>query len=355
MPDSLRTSIVCTLGPISETPECIAGLVAAGMDAVRLSMSNGSRDRHLSTVRLARAAAAEQGRQVQFLADLQGRKNRLGRLPGGQVHWVPGDEVVLVAEPGSLAPHRTWVTYPWDPDLVGEGTEILIDDGALTLRVRQTRGDELRCVVVEGGPVTDGRGVTIPGLAMPSGLTERDAEDLAFAAGLGVEMVALSFANSCADYYEVRALAPGLAVLGKVESPTAVARLPELAAAFDGLMVARGDLGLEIPFEDVPFVQRAVLAECARLGKRSIVATQVLLSMRTNLRPTRAEVADVAAAVLDGAGALLLTGETGYGRHPVHVVQVLRRIIERAEQYALRPSDRSVAYTHPPLATAAMN
>lgn len=329
-----RTRIVCTLGPVSETRDCIQALVAAGMDVVRLSMSNGTRERHLSTVALVREAAAEQGRRVTFMADLQARKNRLGRLPGGQAEWVPGDEVVLTAAPGPIAAGRTWITYPWDPDLVAEGTEVLVDDGAVSLRVKQVQPDELRCVVVEGGPVTDGRGVTIPGLVMPPGLNERDAEDLRFALRLGVDMVALSFANSTDDYHRVRALAPDQLIIGKVESQAAVARLPELAAAFDGLMVARGDLGLEIPFEDVPLVQRAVIAECAGRGKLSIVATQVLLSMRTSLRPTRAEVADVATAVSDGAGGLMLTGETGYGRHPVHVVDVLRRIVERIERHA---------------------
>jgi pyruvate kinase len=340
-PTNLHTRIVCTLGPISETSDCIEALVAAGMDVVRLSMSNGTRERHLATVRLVRAAAADQGRQVRFLADLQGRKNRLGRLPGGQTEWLPGAEVVLTAEPGTLASHRTWITYPWHPDLVVEGMEIPIDDGAVTLRVKQAHRDELRCVVVEGGTIADGRGITIPALAMPAVLTERDAEDLDFALRLGVDMVALSFASSADDYRDVRSVAPDQLIIGKVESATAVARLPELASAFDGLMVARGDLGLEIPFEDVPFVQRAIIAECASQGKLSIVATQVLLSMRTRLRPTRAEVADVVTAVLDGAGGLMLTGETGYGRHPVHVVNVLRRIVERAEQHAPIPSARA--------------
>lgn len=330
-----RTSIICTLGPISETRACIEALIAAGMDVVRLSMSNGSRERHRSTVRLARKAAADQGRQVRFLADLQGRKNRLGRLLDGRAEWRPDEEVLLTLEPGSLASHRTWTTYPWNADLVGEGAEVLIDDGAVTLRVKETSQEQLRCVVVEGGAVTDGRGVTMPGTAMPSGLTERDAEDLQWVRELDVDMVALSFAASTNDYDEIRALTDIPLIIGKVESATAVARLPELAQAFDGLMVARGDLGLEVPFEDVPFVQRDVLDECARRGKLSIVATQVLLSMRTNLRPTRAEVADVVTAVLDGAGGLMLTGESGYGRHPVHVVEVLRRIVQRAERAAL--------------------
>jgi pyruvate kinase len=327
-----RASIVATLGPISETRSCVEGLVAAGMDVVRLSMTNGTRERHLAAVRLVRDVAAEQGRRVEFIADLQGRKNRLGKLRGGHAQWEPGDSVVLTARLGPLAADRTWTTYPWDPDRVPVGTPVFVDDGAVTLAVSDVRPDELRCLVVEGGTVTDGRGVTIPGLTLPSGLTDRDVEDLRFALSLGVEMVALSFANSTDDYHDVRALAPAPLIVGKVESPTAVERLSALAEAFDGLMVARGDLGLEIPFEDVPLAQRAAVAECTSRGKLSMVATGVLHSMRTNLRPTRAEVADVVDAVLSGAGGLVLTGETGYGRHPVHVVDVLRRILERIER-----------------------
>lgn len=328
-----RTAIAATLGPVSETRSCIEGLVAAGMDVVRLSMSNGTRERHRAVVRLVREAAAEQGREVRFLADLQGRKNRLGAFPEGGTEWATGDTVLLTASPGPLAPDRTSLTYSWDPEQIDKGTVVLVDDGAVSLAVTEVSRAELHCEVVEGGPLSNGRGVTIPGLTLfPPGLGERDRADLEFAAGLGVEMVALSFAQSADDCDAVRALAPGRFVIGKVENSAAVSRLPELVEAFDGLMVARGDLAVELPFEEVPHVQRAVLAGCRRHGRDSMVATQLLHSMRTSLRPTRAEVSDVANAVRDGAGALLLTGETGYGRHPVHVVEVLRRIVERAEQ-----------------------
>jgi pyruvate kinase len=327
-----RTAIMATLGPISETRECIEGLVAAGMDAVRLSMSNGTRERHRDCVRLVREIAAGQGRHVEFLADLQSRKNRLGRFAGGGTEWAAGATVVLTARPGTLAADRTWITYPWDRDRIEPGVAVLIDDGALVLTVAEVRPDALHCVVLEGGPVTDGRGVTVTGhTRFPAGLSERDAADLRFALELGVEMVALSFADSPADHDDVRALATDPLVIGKVESPGAVERLPAMATAFDGLMVARGDLALEIPFEAVPDAQQAVVTECAVRGKRSMVATGVLHSLRTNYRPTRAEVADVVTAVRQGAGYLVLTGETGYGRHPVHAVEVLRRIVDRAE------------------------
>lgn len=327
-----RTGIVVTLGPSSETQSCIEGLVAAGMDVVRLSMSNGTRERHRNTARLVREAAAEQARQVRLMADLQGRKNRLGGLLGGQAEWAAGDLVTLTAGPGRLSADRTWTTYPWNAAQTHEETTVLIDDGTIVLIVKEARPDELRCVVAQGGQVTDGRGVTMPGAtAFPPGLIERDADDLRFALELDVEMVAISFVESVDDYHSIRAIAPDPVVIGKVESVGAVRQLPSLAAAFDGLMVARGDLGQQLPFEDVPLVQRRTLAECASRSKVSMVATQVLYSMRTQLRPTRAEVADVADAVQSGVGALVLTGETGYGRHPVHVVDALRRIIDRVE------------------------
>ncbi|MGC4813664.1 pyruvate kinase [Micromonospora sp. DT228] len=330
---SRRTGIIGTLGPISETRACIDGLVAAGLDTVRLSMSNGTRERHRATARRVREIASERARQVTLLADLQGRKNRLGRFPDGGAEWAIGEEVHLTAEPGSLDTHRTWTTYRWDAELTQTGAAVFIDDGAIVLSVQEVRHDELRCVVVNGGSVTDGRGVTLPGgTVYPPGLTDRDVDDLMFARDLGVEAVALSFAEQAEDCHAVRALAPDVAIIGKVESPAAMRHLPALADAFDGLMVARGDLSLEIPFEDVPAAQEAVLDACIRRGKQSMVATHVLHSMRVHVRPTPAEVADVAMAVRSGAGGLLLTGETGYGRHPVHVVDVLRRLIERAER-----------------------
>lgn len=332
-----RTRIVATLGPVSQSRSRIEGLVSAGMDVVRLSMGNGSRQWHRATVGLVRDVAAEQGRRVTLLADLQARKNRLGRFPGGAAEWATGDRVRLTARAGPLAADRTWTTYPWDPDRTPAGAAVLVDDGTIVLTIEEAGPDELRCVVVDGGPVTDGRGVTLPGgTVYPPGLTERDADDLRFARRLGVEMVALSFADSTEDCQAIRSLAPDAVVIGKVESVAAVRRLPALAEAFDGLMVARGDLSQQVAVEEVPEVQCRILDECASRGRISMVATWVLYSMRTRLRPTPAEVADVACAVTAGADAFVLTGETGYGRHPVHVVETLRRIVERAESIAER-------------------
>lgn len=329
-----RTAIVATLGPASQSRSCIEDLVRAGLDVVRLSMSNGSHDWHAAIARDVRDVAARLGRRVRILADLQARKNRLGALPGGRADWAAGDEVVLSATPGEFASHQTWITCPWVPGQVQPGIAVLIDDGAVVLNLTDVDAGRLRCVVSQGGVVTAGRGVAVPGASIvAAGLADRDVDDLAFARGLGVDLVALSFAASARDYYDVRALAPDQMIIGKVEHPGALAALPAMAAAFDGLMVARGDLGVEIPFEEVPFAQKRIVAECASRGKVSMVATQLLHSMRESKLPTRAEVSDIANAVLDGADALVLTGETGYGHHPVPVVEVLRKVIIAAERH----------------------
>lgn len=329
-----RTAIVATLGPASQSRSCIEQLMRAGLDVVRLSMSSGSRDWHAATVRQVREVADRLGRRIRILADLQARKNRLGALPGGRADWAAGEVVVLSSTPGKSASHQTWITYPWMPSLVQPGIKVLIDDGAIVLDVVDADAGRLRCVVSQGGVVTSGRGVTVSGASfVPPGLLDRDVSDLSFAQGLGVDMVALSYAASALDFHNIRALARDQMIIGKVEHSAALAALPAMATAFDGLMVARGDLAVEIPFEEVPFAQKRVVAECASHGKISMVATQLLHSMRESALPTRAEVSDIANAVLDGADALVVTGETGYGRHPVPVVEVLRKVIIAAERH----------------------
>jgi pyruvate kinase len=330
-----RTAIVATLGPASQSRSVIEDMMRAGLDVVRLSMNSGSRDWQAAMVGQVREAAARLGRRVLILADLQGRKNRLGALPDGQARWLDGEVVTLSSTPGEFGSHRTWTTYPWMAEAVRPDSQVLIDDGTIVLKVADADSGQLRCVVSQGGLVTSGRGVTVPGANfVAAGLVDRDIGDLSFALTLGVDMVALSFAASALDARDLRALAPDQLIVGKVEHPAALAALPALADAFDGLMVARGDLAVEIPFEEVPFAQKRVLAECAGRGKMSMVATQLLHSMRESALPTRAEVCDIANAVLDGAHALVVTGETGYGRHPVPVVETLRKVIVAAERHA---------------------
>lgn len=328
-----RTSIVATLGPASDSELAIEGLIRAGMDVVRLSLNSGTRDWHTKTVGMVREIAARLDQPVQLMADLQGRKNRLGELPNGGSTWHENETVVLTLSSAGIGSHRTWMTRPFDPQRVQPGTLVLIDDGALVLAVIDVAQSGIECRVRTGGVVTTGRGITIrDATSHGSGIVERDLADLEFARTLGVEIVALSFACSPADYAQLKALAPDATIIGKVEHPDAVSQLEELAAAFDGLMVARGDLAVEIPFEDVPIVQQAVVEECRARDKQALVATQLLHSMRQSSLPTRAEVADIAAAVRSGAHGLVLTGETGFGRHPVLAVETLRRIIVRTER-----------------------
>jgi pyruvate kinase len=346
-----RTAIVATVGATSGNPAGVEGLFRAGVDVFRLSMVSGNHERHANVVRWIRALSAEHGRDVLVMADLQGRKNRLGSLPGDRALWRNGEVVVLTAGRDHTDSHRTWTRYPWRTDVTRPGTRIFVDDGLVELEVTDADASALRCVVLDGGPVSTGRGLTIQGATtIAPGLAERDRDDLAVALRLGADVVALSFANTAADAAELRALAPGVMTVAKVEHPDALAALPEVIDAFDAVMVARGDLALEVPFQDVPFEQKRIVAACAERATLSIVATQLLFSMREHSRPTRAEVADIANAVLDGADALMLSGETGFGRYPVQAVEVLKRVIQRAEDHLRGPlttaSDPSVVVSH---------
>lgn len=235
-----RTRIVATIGAANADPACLAALIRAGVDVVRLSMVNGSRERHLATVRTVRAEADRQGRTVSVLADLQGRKNRIGRLRDGAARWEPGEKVVLAAAPGDLDSHRTWLIHGWRA-VPQAGSHVLIDDGAVVLRVEEADDSTMTCTVTQGGPVTDGRGVTLPGRQpIPVGLTPRDRDDAAFARHLGADMIALSFTAHPSDREALHRIAPEAALIAKIEHPDAVRALPPLIDAFDGLMVARG-------------------------------------------------------------------------------------------------------------------
>ncbi|WP_328939185.1 pyruvate kinase [Streptomyces tauricus] len=332
---SRRTAIIATIGANSVNRDSIDGMIAAGADMFRLSMVSGGRERHTTAVGLVRELAAERGRAVRLLADLQGRKNRIGGLPRTKALWYDGEEVLLThgEVDAGRGDHHVRSRLPWHADLVRPGTSVLIDDGLIELSVVESQPGKLRCTVVHGGPVSNGRGLTIQGATgIGTGLNDRDVDDLAFARSLGVDAVALSFAASAHDAHDLRAVAGDAILMGKVEHPGALAVLDELAASFDVLMVARGDLALEIPFEDVPFAQDEIVTACAKAERASVVATQFLHSMREHIRPTRAEVSDIAHAVLRGADALMLSGETGFGKHPVRAVEVMRRVVERAER-----------------------
>jgi pyruvate kinase len=335
-----RAKIVCTLGPATSTPERIRGLVDAGMDVARLNLSHGSHAEHEHVYRVVRETAEATGRAVGVLADLQGPKIRLGRFADGAVQWRTGDTVVITSDDVLGTNQRVSCTYRRLPAEVKPRDRLLIDDGKVVLEVGSVAGSEITCLVVEGGTVTDAKGVSVPNVAVSlPAVTEKDVEDLRFALGLGVDLVALSFVRSPDDIKLVHQVMDELRtrrpVLAKIEKPEAVARLEAVVEAFDGIMVARGDLGVELPLDQVPLVQKRAVQICREHAKPVIVATQMLDSMMDSSRPTRAEASDVANAVLDGADAVMLSGETSIGRYPVLAVATMARIVSTTEAGSL--------------------
>ncbi|HEY7175694.1 MAG TPA: pyruvate kinase [Micromonosporaceae bacterium] len=331
-----RAKIVCTLGPAVASPERIRGLVDAGMDVARMNFSHGSHADHEQTYRLVRDASASTGRAVAILADLQGPKIRLGRFANGPYEWRTGDSVVITGDDVVGTATRVSCTYTKLPREVREGDRLLIDDGRVAVEVRSVTGNDINCLVVEGGTVSNNKGVSLPHVAVSvPAMSDKDAEDLRFALRLGVDLVALSFVRSPEDIKGVHQIMAEegvrLPVLAKIEKPEAVNALEQIVAAFDGTMVARGDLGVEMPLDEVPLVQKRCVQLCRENAKPVIVATQMLDSMIENSRPTRAEASDVANAVLDGADALMLSGETSVGRYPILTVSTMSKIIETTE------------------------
>jgi pyruvate kinase len=336
-----RAKIVATLGPATSGLDAVRSLVAAGMDVARLNLSHGSYADHEAAYRTVRQAADEAGRGVGILVDLQGPKIRLGRFASGSVLLEPGATFTVTTEdvPGDV--NVVGTTYSGLPEDVTVGDRVLVDDGRIELRVTGIDGPRVHTVVVEGGRVSDNKGFNLPGVAVSvPALSDKDEQDLRWALRLGADLVALSFVRSAADVGVVHDIMDEegvrLPVLAKVEKPQAVDNLAEIIAAFDGVMVARGDLGVELPLEAVPLVQKRAVHLCREAGKPVIVATQMLDSMAVANRPTRAEASDVANAILDGADALMLSGETSVGDHPALVVQTMGRIIEHVENEALK-------------------
>ncbi|MFC0545281.1 pyruvate kinase [Kutzneria chonburiensis] len=334
---SRRAKIVCTLGPATSTPEKMRDLVAAGMDVARMNFSHGSHADHKQVYDLVRTTAAESGRAVGILADLQGPKIRLGTFAGGPVEWRTGDVVRVTVDDVAGTHDRVSTTYKNLAKDAKVGDRLLVDDGKVGLVVTAVEGQDVVCEVTEGGPVSNNKGLSLPGMdvSVPA-MSEKDIEDLEFALSLGVDFIALSFVRSPADIDLVhqvmdRAGKGRLPVIAKVEKPEAVDNLEAIVLAFDGVMVARGDLGVELPLEQVPLVQKRAIQISRENAKPVIVATQMLDSMITNSRPTRAEASDVANAVLDGADALMLSGETSVGRYAIESVETMAKIITAVE------------------------
>jgi pyruvate kinase len=340
---SRRAKIVCTLGPATATPDKVRELVKAGMDVARLNFSHGTHADHKQVYQLVRDASDEAGRAVGTLADLQGPKIRLGRFAVGPVEWRTGDVVRVTVEDVPGTHDRVSTTYTGLAEDARVGDRLLVDDGKVGLTVIGVEGPDVVCEVTEGGTVSDNKGLSLPGMnvSVPA-LSDKDTEDLEFALGMGVDLIALSFVRSPADIeivYQImdRVGAPRRPVIAKLEKPEAVDNLEAIVLAFDGIMVARGDLGVELPLERVPLVQKRAIQIARENAKPVIVATQMLESMLDSSRPTRAEASDVANAVLDGADALMLSGETSVGRYPIEAVLTMSKIIEAVEAGPAEP------------------
>ena len=338
---SRRAKIVCTLGPATSSAEQIARLVEAGMDVARLNLSHGSHADHQLAYRRVRAASSASARGVGILADLQGPKIRLGTFPAGPVRLNQGDEFTITTEdvPGDRTQAST--TYQGLSGDVRPGNRILIDDGRVLLEVTGVGGPRVRSRVLVGGTISDHKGINLPGAAVSApALTPKDEADLRWALSAGVDMIALSFVRSPADADAVRDImtecGTRLPLIAKIEKPEAVGALPEIVAAFDGIMVARGDLGVELPLEQVPLVQKRAIGLAKEKARPVIVATQMLESMISAPRPTRAEVTDVATAVDEGADAVMLSAETSVGEYPAEAVATMSRVICAAEEECLR-------------------
>jgi pyruvate kinase len=333
-----RTKIIATIGPATSHAIAIRELVAAGVDIFRLNFSHGSHASHGDVVRQVRAAAQDAGRSVAIMQDLSGPKIRTGRLQAGApLLLTAGDQLTIAVGDFPGVPGRVSTTYAALPTSVRRGDMLLVDDGRIQLRVDEVSDSELKTTVVDGGSLGEHKGINAPGVELPSvGLTAKDANDLKFGVSAGVDFIALSFVQTEQDLRHARealrqAGAPNLPLVAKLERPQAVARIDEILRESDAVMVARGDLGLELPLERVPRVQKEVTRRARALGMPVIVATQVFESMRTEPRPTRAEVSDAANAVYDRVDAIMLAGETAIGAYPVRSVQTLALVVRDAE------------------------
>ena len=345
-----RTKIICTIGPSSNSEPALRSLFEVGMDIARLNFSHGSHQEHATAIRNLRRVAEAEGRTVCILEDLQGPKIRTGPLAGHQpVTLEAGGTITITTRDREGTSDLVATTFKGLPQEVRPGSPILLSDGRIELEVEQVRGDEVVCRVINGGTLREHQGINLPGaaLAIPA-LTEKDRTDLEFGLEHGVDAIALSFVRSPRDVAEAKAIIAGhrqdIPVIAKLEKPQALDRLEAILEVADGVMVARGDLGVEMPLEKVPVIQKYVIRRAAEWRKPVIIATQMLESMIENPRPTRAEASDVANAIFDGTDAVMLSAETASGRYPREAVCVMARIIVEAES---SPVDRVPRRRHP--------
>ena len=344
-----RTKIVATIGPASRSPEMLERLVRAGVDVVRLNFSHGTHEQHLEVIRSVRAISERLQRPVALLQDLSGPKIRTGKVRGGEIELRDGARLAITTDEAvEGTPELIATTYDPLPRDVRAGDRILLDDGNLELRVLSSAGERVECEVLHGGALKSNKGMNLPGVCLSTpALTEKDRRDLAFGVAQGVDYVALSFVRQAADVEECKALIAAAGartpVIAKIEKREAVNDLASILEATDGVMVARGDLGVELSTEEVPTLQKRIIQMANGAGKVVITATQMLESMIESARPTRAEASDVANAILDGTDAIMLSAETASGRFPEEAVETMARIARYTEQhYGLRGPQRVV-------------
>jgi len=335
-----RAKIVATLGPATSSYENLRAIIDAGVNVARMNLSHGSYEVHEEVYANVRRAAADAGQPVAVLVDLQGPKIRLGKFADGPHELAVGDIFTITTEDVPGTKELVGTTFKGLPQDVKPGDFLLIDDGKVKVKVLDTDGVRVRTEVVVAGPVSNNKGINLPGVAVNvPALSEKDEADLRWGLGLGADYIALSFVRNAADITRVHEIMAEegrkVPVIAKIEKPQAVDALEEIIDAFDGIMVARGDLAVELPLEAVPVVQKRAIELCRRMAKPVIVATQMLESMTHSPVPTRAEASDVANAVLDGADAVMLSGETSVGEYPVITVQTMARIIESTEEHGL--------------------
>ena len=330
------TKIICTIGPATDSEEMIRGLIASGMDVVRLNMSHGDHDWHAATFERVRKVGEEAGRHIGVIMDLQGPRIRVGELEGGSVELRAGTECTITSQEAAGTAERFSTTYHLLANDCEAGDRILIDDGLLELKVQSVEGHDVRCEVIHGGTLLPHKGMNLPGVKVSApAVSEKDIEDLELGLELGVDFVALSFVRSPDDVLGLRQRIDDAGhnthIISKLEKPEAIDQLEAIIAASHGVMVARGDLAVETAPEQVPVLQRRIIRACATAQKPVIIATQMLDSMRENPRPTRAEASDVANAILDGADVVMMSGETAVGRYPLEATRMMRRIAVVAE------------------------
>ena len=347
-----RAKIVCTLGPATNNDAMVRALVEAGMDVARMNFSHGDYADHEESYQRIRRASDESGRAVGILADLQGPKIRLGRFKDGPTVWANGETVTITVDDCEGTHDRVSTTYKNLAKDAKPGDRMLVDDGKVAVVVEHIDGNDVVCTVTEGGPVSNNKGLSMPGMAFSvPAMSEKDIADLEFALKLGVDLVALSFVRSPSDAHLVHEVMDRVGrrvpVIAKLEKPEAVENLEAIVMAFDAIMVARGDLGVEIDVARMPVVQKEIIAMCRRYQKPVIVATQMLDSMQKSPRPTRAEVTDIANAILDGADACMLSGETAVGDYPTVAVEMMNRVAMATEPLFANRTELAVAEVSP--------